>query len=131
MKSYFDETPSDNSSLLLENKILGSRLQEATVPVVVNDSAVWDIVDSPNRFMRKFEFENFPLLKAFVEEVLDFQEEFGHHGQLTIQPLEVIVEVYTHGVNDITELDQKYVVNLNQIYRDIQDFSLSENRDFF
>ena len=124
MKQYFNETPIGNSGLLLENIVLGSPTSPATVPISVNHSAAWEIVESPNRFMKTFEFENFPVLKAFVDEILDFQEEFGHHGQIMIRDGEVTIEVYTHGVNDITELDQEYVCAIGHIYTDVSNYFL-------
>ncbi len=85
--------------------------------------AQWEVVSDPTRFMKKFEFGNFKELQNFLNEVLAFQEQIQHHGKITIDGLGIIIEVYTHDVNDVTEIDQEYVHEVENILRDVQYYS--------
>ena len=124
MQPYLDE-----GKKLMENKTLYFDLGDKGVPVIVSNQLAWEIVESPTRFMKSFKFDNFPSLKAFLDELLFFQEETGHHGKITINNLEMVIEVYTHDVNDITELDQEYIRVVDHIHDDINDYFLITPED--
>lgn len=89
----------------------------------------WETVTDPTRFMKKFEFESFSNFKNFLDEVLLYQEQIQHHAKITIDHMSVIIEVYTHDVNDVTEVDQEYVHEVENILRDIQYYN--EKDDFY
>ena len=91
------------------------------VPVSVSVST-WKIVTSPNRLMKIFEFNNFDSSKAFLDELLDYQENLGHHAKLTVDARKIIIEVYTHDVDDVTELDTEYASTADAIYEDVRYF---------
>jgi pterin-4a-carbinolamine dehydratase len=99
------------------------------LPLQPVDLSQWEVVSDPNRFKREFEFNTFPEFKVFLDEVLEHQEEVDHHGKISLDGLNILVEVYTHDVNDITELDQEYVRALDQIHRDVQDYFLTDKND--
>ena len=99
------------------------------VPLQAVDYSQWEIVTDPNRFKREFAFNAFPELKAFLDEVLEYQEEVGHHGKIVLDGLSILIEVYTHDVNDVTELDQEYVEAVENIHRDVQDYFLTDEND--
>lgn len=87
---------------------------------VLPQPSQWEVVSDPTRFMKKFEFASFKEMQNFLNEVLLYQEQIQHHGKITIDSLDIIIEVYTHDVNDITELDQEYVHEVENILRDTQ-----------
>ena len=82
----------------------------------------WDVYTDPERFSRKFKFESRHRLYDFLSEVLSFEDSLGHHGEIRIVFNEVTIEVYTHNINRITDLDQEYTRSIDSIYRDILDF---------
>ena len=45
-----------------------------------------------------------------------------HTGTYKIDDLEVTVEVYTHDLDRITELDQEFTKSVDDIYRDVLSF---------
>jgi pterin-4a-carbinolamine dehydratase len=118
MQSYFDEVRSSS-----DRRILGeaSLCIPDEVPVAVSVST-WEIVASPNRLMKTFEFDNFDATKAFLDELLNYQEDVGHHAKLTVDARKIIVEVYTHDVDDVTELDTEYAVMADAIHEDVKHF---------
>jgi 4a-hydroxytetrahydrobiopterin dehydratase len=95
-------------------------------PIKAAQPSQWEVVSDPNRLMKTFEFESYFELKAFVSEVLSYQEQIGHHGKLTVNYRDVIVEVYTHDVNDVTELDKEYAQMADQIHQDVQFYFMEE-----
>lgn len=86
---------------------------------------MWEVVSSPNRLKRDFEFQDHRQQKAFLDEILEYQESVQHHAKITIDYRTVIIEVYTHNVNDITELDQEFAKTADQILEDVQHYFLS------
>jgi len=79
----------------------------------------WNMLRDPNRLVCNFQFDDPDILRRFVTEVLDFQEDARHHGKLLIENGGVYVEVWTHDIDDITELDHEYAGELSDIYEDV------------
>lgn len=93
------------------------------VPVPVRPiESGWEIHTNPERFSKRFNFDSRDRMKSFVMEVMDFEDEFRHHGEVRIDFKEVDISVYTHDINRITELDKEYIQNVDNIYRDVLDF---------
>ena len=51
--------------------------------------------------------------------MVQFEHQFGHFAKITADYPKVIIEVYTHEVNDITELDLEYAHEADQIRADV------------
>ena len=82
----------------------------------------WDVFGSPERFSRTFTMQSKTKVLEFVSEIIKYEMQTEHEGTLKIDSNEVTVEVYTHDLNRITELDQNYIKNIDFIYRDVLDF---------
>ena len=80
----------------------------------------WETVTDPTRYKKEFKFNNPQFLIDFINEVLAYQENIQHHGKITIDHDNVIIEVYTHDVNTVTELDQEYIHEVDNIYIDAE-----------
>ena len=123
MNSYLSED--DPSSRLLKEvrSVNGSTVPDM-LPIEVRDSPEWEMVDDPppQRLKKRFKFDRFFKLQAFINEVLIYQEESGHHGKISISGLVVDIEVYTHNVNLVTELDFEYSKAVNEILDDVEYF---------
>jgi len=118
MQGYFEELSYSSSKHALNE---ASLCIPNSVPVAVSVST-WEIVTSPNRLMKTFDFDNFKAMKAFLDELLNYQEEVGHHAKLTVDARKVIIEVYTHDVDDVTELDTEYAAMADAIDEDVKHF---------
>ncbi len=79
----------------------------------------WNELRDPNRLVCTFEFDDPHILRRFVTEVLDFQEDAQHHGTLLVDVPTIRVEVWTRDINDVTELDREYAAELTDIYSDV------------
>ena len=124
MRDYFEE---DAQKRLLPES-LTIEFGPNIFPIVPAPTNTWEVVSDPNRLMKTFEFESYIELRSFVAELLSYQEQVGHHGKLTVNHRDIIVEVYTHDVNDVTELDKEYAQAADQIHQDVQ-FYFMEERD--
>ena len=119
MREYFENRDQiDDRDVCLVDVLPMSDKRHDVAPVKVQQ-ATWNIVESPNRLMKTFTFDDYVGFKAFVDELLIYQEEIGHHAKITLQDgKEVIVEVYTHDVDDVTEIDHDYAGMADAIYED-------------
>ena len=117
MREYFDLSTRSKST---QNNFgnLAENLNAQLLPVVP-DKTEWRVVTDPERFMRRFEFDSRDRLKDFVSDMLNLEDALGHHGKLSINDLSVDIEVYTHTVDCITELDQEYASAVNKLYQDV------------
>ena len=86
------------------------------VPIKAPTSLDWKQLENPNRLSRMFHFGTEENMNAFVMDVLEHQSESGHHGRITIQHPQVKIEVWTHTLNDITEVDLEWAKTVNEIY---------------
>lgn len=79
----------------------------------------WVYDENQHRLVCDFYFDKPAALSRFVQEALDFQEDAQHHGVITIEPNRVHVEVWTHRLNDVTDLDDQYAGEMSDIYNDV------------
>lgn len=88
------------------------------------DDCSWSIYASPERFYKEYIFDNTTQVLAFLAEVLKYQKSANHSGTQKIEDNKVSIEVYTHNIDRITELDQEYTRQTDFIYKDVLDFGI-------
>ena len=120
MKEYFDARDSAGPSGDRE-LFSGGLIAEQKLPIRPS-KIKWTIKEEPERFVREFEFANSRRLHDFVSEVLSYENEKNHSAKIIIESGSVIISVYTHTVNAITELDVEYTKAVKRIFRDVKDF---------
>lgn len=126
MNEYFDESSQKKDPI---NMLLGMSTIQKALPLKPT-SFTWERVSDPNRLMKTYEFNSHFKMSNFIQELLIFQEEYNHHGKITIDFPKVIVEVYTHDVNDVTELDLDYAKAADQIRQDVSYYSEGSDYEF-
>lgn len=85
-------------------------------PIAPIQRSEWTVEQQPERLVRTFEFDSFDDMTEFVYELFAYERMTQHNAKHTIEENTVTVEVYTHGVNRVTELDQEYKQSIDQIY---------------
>ena len=115
MKDYLDETSqrvprSDIFGLVVESR--------SDIPIEVTKSS-WATLASPERIAKKFTFEDDEMRNWFLKELLEDESKNGHHGKILINGMEVVVEVWTHDVDAVTELDLEYANRCDDIFNDV------------
>ena len=116
MREYFINESEDNFSL--ENM---RGLTSDSVPIKV-EKPDWEVLENPQRLKKSFRFQSSKKLLQFLFEVLKYEEKVNHSGSILIEGKMVSVEVYTHDVDSVTELDIEYSREVKEIYRDVQDY---------
>tara|TARA_Y100000310_G_scaffold318720_1_gene373115 strand:+ start:206 stop:610 length:405 start_codon:yes stop_codon:yes gene_type:complete len=79
----------------------------------------WTVQGTPPRLSKTFHFESLGNEIRFVTELLEYQEEIQHHALITIDGSAVTIEVWTHDLEDVTELDREYAAEADAAYADI------------
>ena len=92
----------------------------------------WSVITEPRRLVRQYTFDSHDVMSAYINELLAYETASQHYAKLTISFPTVDVEVYTHDVSDVTELDQEYAQTADEIYNDVLDitFTPSSDEDF-
>ena len=125
MKEYLLDVDSDTS--LMSETFLA--IKSFGVPVQPSQKSEWEVVSDPNRLMKRYSISPYEKLVQFIHELLDYQEEVQHHAKITVEYDEVIIEVYTHDVNDVTEIDLEYASAADQIFEDVSHYNIGVQVD--
>ncbi len=80
----------------------------------------WEEVYSPKRLIKDYQFESRGSALEFLRQLFLFEDEFNHHAKVTIEHSDIRVEVWTHDIEDITELDFDYAQTADLIYFDVK-----------
>ena len=72
----------------------------------------WAIVE--HRLMGEFEFTDFSAAKAFVDEISMLSEDANHHPEIHFGWGYVVIELYTHDKEKITEKDLALAHSINE-----------------
>ncbi len=116
MEGYLQESTPEKIQSSLFGKI------DKEFPVQVKKNPDWKKVENPERLERVFSFDNENQVIQFLFEVIKYEKQSNHNGKLITQGKSVTVEVYTHTVESITELDIEYAKELSGIYSDVKDY---------
>ena len=80
--------------------------------------STWDLLEAPGRLRREFDFSSNDQLKFFLDNVIDYQNDENHHGKILVIHNKVEIEVYTHDLEEVTNLDIRYAKEVDDIYTD-------------
>ena len=64
----------------------------------------WEVTDN-NKISKEFLFVNYKHTMDFVNKVADLAEEEGHHPVMHVYYGKVIIELWTHAINGLSEND--------------------------
>ena len=65
--------------------------------------------------MSEYEFENFAKAKLFIDSIATLSEQEDHHPELHFGWGYVVVEIFTHSSDSITQKDYDLAVKISQI----------------
>ena len=86
--------------------------------------------ESPERLSKTFEFDSRNRLTDFLADLLTYEDSVHHHSSIKIDYLKVQVEVYTHDLNRITEIDREFAFAVDSIYEDVGYYDYDQRKDF-
>ena len=114
----------DASSKRLERM---SGLVKVVEPIDTKVTTDWMLLEGPRRLHRVLELYSNKTLRFFIDQLLELEEEMKHNASIKIDGTKVTIDVYTHGLNDITDVDRDYASALNDIYGDAIDIMNRHN----
>jgi len=92
--------------------------ESMNVPIKPKQSD-WYKEVNPTRMIRSFEFDSYEALMFFVSQTMRFSNKIEHHPNITIMgDKSVLIETYTHELNDVSSQDMRIIRMTDQIYRD-------------
>ena len=126
MCEYFEGHGHEDADVCLVDILPQLKDMRRPTPVEPHQSS-WRVVESPRRLMKTYEFVSHKEMSQFVQDLLAFQEDFNHHAKITVDHPNVIIEVYTHDVDDVTELDKEYATAADEILEDARALELKDD----
>lgn len=89
-----------------------------------NDVAIipvnkWEKVKSPLRLHKIFKFMLQEKRNNFISGLLEYELKVQHNATITIDENQVVLDVYTKDVDQITEIDKEYAKFADILFRDI------------
>ena len=113
LKEYFDDGH--------HNQRQSGLMKESAFPILPS-ICDWEVHDNPERFAKTFDLADKTQVLNFIREVIKHESQVNHEGSIKIVGKKVTIEVYTHDLNRITELDQEYIREVDLIHKDVLDF---------
>lgn len=90
-----------------------------SLPIAPKQEGKWFSKQSPERLCRTYEFGDRRSARDFINELMDYEDGVNHHGEIKCKGPNVTIEVFTHGVDCVTEVDKEYANEAELIYNDI------------
>jgi len=108
MKEYFDVSPNQGEQFFNLQNSEDLRFDK------------WKIVESPNRLIKDYMFSSRSTLYEFLRQLFLFEDETNHHATITVENLSARIEVRTHDISAVTEIDTEYAAVAEQIFYDVE-----------
>jgi len=123
------DTLTESSEYSINLKSVIGHLENPSVDLPISPKKFdWVTLEAPTRLVKSFEFEHYKILKAFLNELIEYQEKLGHHAKIIMEGNTVTIETYTHTVEQITELDLELSKFADLLYQDVQYYFLTKRR---
>lgn len=90
------------------------------LPISAKKSTEWKLQENPVRLTRMYKFSDETKFNMFIVELLELQSETQHHARITLQYPQIKVEVWTHTLGSVTEVDKEWSRKADDIYGDFQ-----------
>lgn len=113
MENYFRNNERRPLRENMENISLSS------LPISPEQKSTWQIKDHPKRYYKKFKITNYTKYINFVTDILEYESKSKHNAKIVLGFPEIIIQVWTHTLESITEADQEYIKEVDDIYRDL------------
>ena len=105
-----------------EKEILSeaSKVSKNRLPIQPEKMIDWSIKENPSRFHRRFKFKNHEKFLQCITAILEYEDRVKHNAKIIIGYPEVIIQIWTHKLEDITDMDREYVKEVDHILRELE-----------
>lgn len=116
MKGYLKQR--EDRSSTQGSELFGLVTEVVDVPLEPETSE-WLVHKNPERLVRQYSFDDIKIRNWFLREVLEEENNSGHFGKITVDGLSILMEVWTHDIDAVTELDVEYAHRCDDIFGDV------------
>ena len=109
MDGYFKK------NLLVEAPTVSTR----ELPVNTENNLDWETRDNPPRFYKKIKFKSHEKFLNFLIVLLQYENEVKHNAKIIIGYPEVVIQIWTHGLESITDMDREYCNEVDSILKEL------------
>lgn len=106
----------ESARSIIDHSLPVKPVKNLDVPLIVIEK--WKTLDG-GKLSKKYIFESIDDRNRFINSLLSYEQEKGHHAKVVINNREVTLELITHDVEKITELDKAYAKYADIIRKDI------------
>lgn len=82
---------------------------------LIKETPGWDFDIEANKIIREFKFKDFAKALAFVNKVGEVAEDEGHHPDIKLSYGKVLIEIWTHSINGLSENDFILASKINKL----------------
>ena len=112
MESYF--STSEGKSSLLQEKV--ETTIPKSLPIEPTKKNTWKKLDGPERLSKIYKVTDRNKFNNIIMDILELQNETFHDGRITIQFPKIKLEIWTHDLMSITEVDLEWTRKIDQIF---------------
>tara|TARA_R110000851_G_scaffold25240_12_gene72918 strand:- start:3511 stop:3843 length:333 start_codon:yes stop_codon:yes gene_type:complete len=104
-----------------KKEMLNETLQISTrdLPVKKDKNKSWETRDDPPRFYRRIKFKNHERFLNFLISLMQYEDNVKHNAKIIIGYPEVIIQVWTHSLESITDMDREYCEEVDSILNEL------------
>tara|TARA_R110001592_G_scaffold211217_1_gene462997 strand:+ start:393 stop:746 length:354 start_codon:yes stop_codon:yes gene_type:complete len=95
-------------------------MDTSKLPVSMKKKTEWKLQADPERLSRMYEIPDETKFYLFVLELLELESQTQHHPRITIQYPKIKIELWTHSLDEVTDLDKEWAEKSELIYGDFQ-----------
>ncbi|MBC8409147.1 MAG: 4a-hydroxytetrahydrobiopterin dehydratase [Rhodobacteraceae bacterium] len=107
---------------LMESYFKDTRQHKSSMSEGTSKFSKWEIIESPQRLVKDFQFATRLMAAEFLRQVILYENKTSHYGKLTFENTDVRIEVYTHDIDSITNIDYEYAEFVEQIFFDVCEY---------
>lgn len=102
-----------------ESILTEAKIQTSSLPVQATRAIDWKVKDNPPRYVKKFKFKTHETFLNFMIAVFQYENNVKHNAKITVGYPEVVFEVWTHKLDEITDMDKEYCREVDHIYKEL------------
>ena len=106
----------ESARSVIDNSLPVRPVQQVDAPILAIEK--WKS-DEAGRLTKRYIFDSVEMRNRFINTLLNYELEKGHHATFKIAAKEVVVYLITHDVEKITELDKNYAKYADVVKRDL------------
>lgn len=82
---------------------------------MMNEITGWDLAKNARKISRTILFKDFKALMKIVNKIADLAEAEQHHPDFSVQYNKLVIDLWTHSINGLSENDFIMAAKINKI----------------